>query len=131
MDQLDKTRTSFEFMGGDSESGYLANLAKLMVPGDGQTIEHLLATARLSPKKARSVAILLNSHFRSSTKPARYPKGAIDWWSMNEGSRIALLVSTLSVSLEGQGRKEISGVLGAVTRFIGRKRNNSSYEGDE
>ena len=131
MDQIDKMRTSFEYMNGGGEGGYLASLAKLMVPGDGQTVEHLLATARLSPKKARSVAILVNSHFRSSKKPARYPKTAIDWWSMNEGARIAMLVSNLSVSHDGQGRKEISSVLGAVTRFVSRGRSgdsSNSYE---
>lgn len=132
-DRIDNTRESFEYISSEGSGGYLSSLAKLMVPGDGQVIEHLLATARLSPKKARSVAVLLNSHFRSSKKPAKYPKSSIDWWSMNDGARLALLVATLSVSIEGKGRSEISSVLGAVTKFLGRggKTSNGDSEGYE
>ena len=103
---------------GDGSGAYLAQLARVLVPGQEWALQHLLAMSRLSPKKAMSVAVLVNGHFRTTKKPLKYPKGAIDWWSMSDGPRIALLVSLVSISHGGAGRAEITTVLGGITRWV-------------
>jgi hypothetical protein len=131
-DEFERLGASFQYQGGnDQGDGYLAGLTKLMFPGDGQVIEHLLATGRLSPKKARANTILLNKYFRDSAKPKGYSKKAIDWWGMSEGARIAMLGTLMSVSHGGQGRGELTSVLGAVTRFVSRSRGGQDKYGEE
>ena len=118
-DELDRLAASFQQPGGDGDGGaYLAQLARALIPGDKDPTQHLLAMARLSPKKAQAVAILLNSHYRVTKPPRKLPKGVLDFWNMSDGPRIALLVSLISIAHGGAGRGELVSVLGGITKMV-------------
>ena len=118
-DELDRLAASFQQPGGDGDGGaYLAQLARVLVPGDKDPVQHLLAMARLSPRKAQAVALLMNSHYRTTKAPRTLPKGSLDLWSMSDGPRIALLVSLISIAHGGAGRGELVSVLGGITRMV-------------
>ena len=118
-DEISKTRAWFEMSGGEEGGGaYLAQLGHLLVPGHKDPIMHLLQMSRLTQAKARDTVILLNEHFRTSTRWRNYPKTGIDWWSLDEGARLALLSAAASNAVGGAGRGDLVHVLMGAVRVI-------------
>jgi len=122
-DAMENLAASMQPMGeGDSSGGYLGKLGMLLAPGSESPLAHALALARLGPETAAAVVVLVNSHFRTTQPPRNMKKGSLEatLYSMSDGPRMAILTAITSISLDGQGRHEIVGVLGGLTRMIRR-----------